>query len=243
MGVDVDEAEAYAGRGVIMLEMDPPKHTRYRLLVNKGFTPRMIGLLNQALRTRATHIIDQVDREGRGRLRHRDRVRAPAAGDRRDHGRAAGRPHEAVRVVEQHDRRGRPGVHEREQRQRDGRAVRLRQQPRRDASGRPTRRHRHQAAQRRDRRRQALGARVRHVHAAARGGRQRDHAQRDRARHARAAHEPRAVRLAEGRSRRSHRPRDRGDPPLGVAGAALQAHRHRRHRDPRPGRSRKATRS
>ena len=27
-------------RGVLMLDMDPPKHTRYRLLVNKGFTPR-----------------------------------------------------------------------------------------------------------------------------------------------------------------------------------------------------------
>ena len=65
MGVDTDEAEAYAGRGVIMLEMDPPKHTRYRLLVNKGFTPRMIGLLNQALRTRATHIIDQVVENGK----------------------------------------------------------------------------------------------------------------------------------------------------------------------------------
>ena len=66
MGMDADEAEQYAGRGVIMLEMDPPKHTRYRLLVNKGFTPRMIGLLNQALRTRATHIIDQVIEKGEG---------------------------------------------------------------------------------------------------------------------------------------------------------------------------------
>jgi cholest-4-en-3-one 26-monooxygenase len=61
-----DEAEEMAGgvRGVIMLEMDPPKHTRYRLLVNKGFTPRMIGLLEQALRTRATHIVDQVIERG-----------------------------------------------------------------------------------------------------------------------------------------------------------------------------------
>ncbi len=66
MGIDVEEAEAYSGRGVIMLEMDPPKHTRYRLLVNKGFTPRMIGLLNQALRTRATHIVDQVIEKGEG---------------------------------------------------------------------------------------------------------------------------------------------------------------------------------
>jgi cholest-4-en-3-one 26-monooxygenase len=64
MGRDADEMENYAGRGVIMLEMDPPKHTRYRLLVNKGFTPRMIGLLEQALRTRATHIVDQVIEKG-----------------------------------------------------------------------------------------------------------------------------------------------------------------------------------
>ena len=26
-----------------MLNTDPPEHTRYRKLVNKGFTPRMIG--------------------------------------------------------------------------------------------------------------------------------------------------------------------------------------------------------
>ncbi len=62
MGMDVEEASTT--RGVIMLEMDPPKHTRYRLLVNKGFTPRMIGLLEQALRTRATHIVDQVIESG-----------------------------------------------------------------------------------------------------------------------------------------------------------------------------------
>ncbi|MEX1008839.1 MAG: cytochrome P450, partial [Acidimicrobiia bacterium] len=67
MGIEIDaEAEANAAvRGVIMLEMDPPKHTRYRLLVNKGFTPRMIGLLEQALRTRATHIVDQVVEQGK----------------------------------------------------------------------------------------------------------------------------------------------------------------------------------
>ncbi len=65
MGMDVDAADDGGGvRGVIMLEMDPPKHTRYRLLVNKGFTPRMIGLLEQALRTRATHIVDQVVEQG-----------------------------------------------------------------------------------------------------------------------------------------------------------------------------------
>ena len=51
-------------RGNMMLEMDPPKHTRYRLLVNKGFTPRMIGLIEQALRHRATLIVDRVIERG-----------------------------------------------------------------------------------------------------------------------------------------------------------------------------------
>ncbi len=37
----VDERPENAGelRGVMLLETDPPKHTRYRKLVNKGFTP------------------------------------------------------------------------------------------------------------------------------------------------------------------------------------------------------------
>jgi cholest-4-en-3-one 26-monooxygenase len=51
-------------RGNMMLDMDPPKHTRYRLLVNKGFTPRMIGLIEQALRHRATQIVDRVIERG-----------------------------------------------------------------------------------------------------------------------------------------------------------------------------------
>ena len=47
-----------------MLLMDPPKHTRYRLLVNKGFTPRMIGLLEQYLRQRSIRIVDNVIERG-----------------------------------------------------------------------------------------------------------------------------------------------------------------------------------
>ncbi len=47
-------------RGVMLLVTDPPKHTRYRKLVNKGFTPRMIGLLEQYLSHRTTRIIDEV---------------------------------------------------------------------------------------------------------------------------------------------------------------------------------------
>jgi cholest-4-en-3-one 26-monooxygenase len=51
-------------RGVILTEMDPPKHTRYRLLVNKGFTPRMIGLLEHHLRYRTELIVDAVIERG-----------------------------------------------------------------------------------------------------------------------------------------------------------------------------------
>ena len=28
---------------MMMLNMDPPQHTQFRLLVNQGFTPRMIA--------------------------------------------------------------------------------------------------------------------------------------------------------------------------------------------------------
>jgi cholest-4-en-3-one 26-monooxygenase len=63
-----DEIEGGAGgtdpRGLMMLYMDPPKHTRYRLLVNKGFTPRMIGLIEQYLKHRAVLIVDNIIERG-----------------------------------------------------------------------------------------------------------------------------------------------------------------------------------
>jgi len=48
----------------MMLYMDPPRHTRYRRLVNKGFTPRMIGLLETGLRTKSQLILDNVVEKG-----------------------------------------------------------------------------------------------------------------------------------------------------------------------------------
>jgi cholest-4-en-3-one 26-monooxygenase len=48
----------------MMLYMDPPRHTRYRRLVNKGFTPRMIGLLETGLRTKCHLILDEVVERG-----------------------------------------------------------------------------------------------------------------------------------------------------------------------------------
>ena len=44
----------------MMIEMDPPQHTRYRLLVNRGFTPRMISKLEEYMRAVATRTLDRV---------------------------------------------------------------------------------------------------------------------------------------------------------------------------------------
>ena len=235
MGIDVDEAEQYAGRGVIMLEMDPPKHTRYRLLVNKGFTPRMIGLLNQALRTRATHIIDQVIEKGEGDFVTEIASELPLQAIAE----IMGVPQEdRMKLFEWSNSMIGAGDPEFMNENSGNAMVELfayannlaetrRADPRDDIVTKLL-----NAEIEGDK---LSRARVRHVHVAPRGGRQRDHAQRDRARYVRAPHQPRAVRLAEGGSRRSDRPGDGRDPPLGVTGAALQAHRHRRHRDPRPG--------
>jgi len=44
--------------------MDPPLHTRYRRLVNKGFTPRMVRDLEESIHRSADSIIDQVIEQG-----------------------------------------------------------------------------------------------------------------------------------------------------------------------------------
>jgi cholest-4-en-3-one 26-monooxygenase len=51
-------------RGVMLVDTDPPKHTRYRRIVNKGFTPRMIGLLESYLQHLAERIVDEVVEQG-----------------------------------------------------------------------------------------------------------------------------------------------------------------------------------
>jgi cholest-4-en-3-one 26-monooxygenase len=48
-----------AGAGKMMLTIDPPEHTRYRKLVNRGFTPRVIRSLEDQLRKSAAKIIDR----------------------------------------------------------------------------------------------------------------------------------------------------------------------------------------
>src|SRR5258708_4648805 len=49
-------AAALNGAGRMMLTMDPPEHTRYRKLVNRGFTPRVIRSLEDHLREASVRI-------------------------------------------------------------------------------------------------------------------------------------------------------------------------------------------
>ena len=60
---ELDE-ESIAQQQLMMLNMDPPLHTRYRLLINKGFTPRMVKRLDDAMRDRARFIVDEVIEKG-----------------------------------------------------------------------------------------------------------------------------------------------------------------------------------
>ena len=53
-----------AQQQMLMLNMDPPLHTRYRRLVNKGFTPRMINQLDDRIHAATDGIIDSVIESG-----------------------------------------------------------------------------------------------------------------------------------------------------------------------------------
>jgi len=61
---ELDE-ENLAQLRLLMLNMDPPLHTRYRRLVNKGFTPRMVNQLHDRIHAATDRIIDNVIEEGR----------------------------------------------------------------------------------------------------------------------------------------------------------------------------------
>jgi cytochrome P450 len=56
--------ESLAQQRMMMLQMDPPRHTRLRLIVNKGFTPRMIGRLHERIREVAREIVDGIAERG-----------------------------------------------------------------------------------------------------------------------------------------------------------------------------------
>jgi cholest-4-en-3-one 26-monooxygenase len=59
-----DNAVGTDTRGSMMIATDPPRHTRYRRLVNSGFTPRTMKAIEESLAARATRIIDLVIEKG-----------------------------------------------------------------------------------------------------------------------------------------------------------------------------------
>jgi hypothetical protein len=47
-----------------MINMDPPRHTKMRLIVNRGFTPHQVAELEQAVHERARAIVDAIAEQG-----------------------------------------------------------------------------------------------------------------------------------------------------------------------------------
>ena len=108
---DVPRPEDEYQLSLMMLTMDPPRHTKLRSLVSKGFTPRQVARLND-------HVADmaRADRRRRGgagrmRLRRRHRRRAAVVRDRRTARHSAGRRSPALRTDRDHEQRlgRRPG--------------------------------------------------------------------------------------------------------------------------------------
>ncbi len=63
-GIALTDIEEGRGPGLQMVMTDPPQHTRYRKLVNTGFTPRMIRRTEEVMRTRTDLILDRVCQAG-----------------------------------------------------------------------------------------------------------------------------------------------------------------------------------
>lgn len=56
--------EQQATLGLMMMTMDPPRHTEFRKLINKGFTPRQVARLNAHVADLARQIVDDVIEQG-----------------------------------------------------------------------------------------------------------------------------------------------------------------------------------
>ena len=61
--MDFDE-EMLAQLGLLMINMDPPRHTRYRLLVSRAFTPKHIRDLDEFIQLSTHRIVDEIIERG-----------------------------------------------------------------------------------------------------------------------------------------------------------------------------------
>jgi cholest-4-en-3-one 26-monooxygenase len=57
---DLDDSDQGSSVRALLPGMDAPRHTRHRLIVNRGFTPRMLTMIEQHLTARASAIVDSV---------------------------------------------------------------------------------------------------------------------------------------------------------------------------------------
>lgn len=60
------DAEAFEATKTMLISLDPPKHTKVRGVINKGFTPRAVENLRAALAERAQAIVRQAKDSGGG---------------------------------------------------------------------------------------------------------------------------------------------------------------------------------
>ena len=58
------EARTLSQIQLLMLNMDPPQHTKFRRLVSTGFTPRMIAGSSRTSAQTAAKIVDRVAKRG-----------------------------------------------------------------------------------------------------------------------------------------------------------------------------------
>ncbi|RMH67413.1 MAG: cytochrome P450 [Actinomyces sp.] len=63
-GIALRDLAPDRGPGLQMVMTDPPRHTSYRKLVNRGFTPRMVRRLTDVMRARTTFLLDRVTPKG-----------------------------------------------------------------------------------------------------------------------------------------------------------------------------------
>jgi len=64
--LDEQPPEALMQQQMMMLNQDPPDHTRLRSLVNRGFTPRMIGRLQERIGELCHELVDELAAKGTG---------------------------------------------------------------------------------------------------------------------------------------------------------------------------------
>jgi cholest-4-en-3-one 26-monooxygenase len=62
--IDTPPEEVLQRVRAIMLNMDPPQHVKFRRIVQRGFTPRMVAKLESRIRQLATRIVDRVAHKG-----------------------------------------------------------------------------------------------------------------------------------------------------------------------------------